>query len=182
MEIILLEYDIEHQVPEPNTSPHNAYIKRFNRTLEEKTRALLSESGFPTIYWGLAIAAAEYLYNYRIQFVTPFDRWYGRPPDLRYVVVFGSLAYQLLMLKPQGQKFSEVSKPVFVIGYTDTEHFLYHQDARKAPGGGVGGFNMLFRTSFSNIFCPQTFAGSFLLYFPPHFDLICLDNSPNTLF
>ncbi len=35
---------------------------------------------------------------------------------------------------------------------------------KKAPGGGVGDFNMLFRTSFSNIFC--TFAGSFCIFSP----------------
>ncbi len=36
------------------------------------------------------------------------------------------------------------------------------------------GFNTLFRTSFSNIFHTQTFAGSFCK-FSPHFYLICLD-------
>ncbi len=51
---------------------------------------------------------------------------------------------------------------------------------KKAPGGGRG-FNMMFRTSFSNISHTQTFVGSFC-YFFPHFDLICLDYSLNTLF
>ncbi len=63
MQNMLYDYGIDHQTTEPNTSPHNAYIERFNRTLEQKTRALLSESGFPITYWGMAVAAAEFLYN-----------------------------------------------------------------------------------------------------------------------
>ncbi len=35
---------------------------------------------------------------------------------------------------------------------------------KKAPGGGNGGFNIFFGTSFSNIF--RTFAGSFCNFFP----------------
>ena len=41
----------------------------------------------------------------------------------------------------------------------------YNLHKEKAPGGGSGGFNTLFGTSFSNIFRTQTFAGTFCLFF-----------------
>ncbi len=37
---------------------------------------------------------------------------------------------------------------------------------KKAPGGRSGGFNMLFRTPFSNLFHIQTFAGLFSKFSP----------------
>ncbi len=52
---------------------------------------------------------------------------------------------------------------------------------KKSSMWGSGCFNMLFRISISNIFDTQTFVGSFSK-FTSHFDLICLDNSLNTLF
>ncbi len=51
----------------------------------------------------------------------------------------------------------------------------------KTSSSGSGGFNTLFRTSFSNIFHAQIFAGPFSK-FSPHSDLICLDNLLNTPF
>ncbi len=60
---LLRQFGMEHQCSAPGVSPHNATIERFNRTIEEKTRALMLESGIPAVYWGLAIGTAEYLYN-----------------------------------------------------------------------------------------------------------------------
>ncbi len=60
---LLREYGIEHKLTEPDISAHNGVIERFNRTLEVKTKSLLAESGFPLTFWGLAVGAAEYIYN-----------------------------------------------------------------------------------------------------------------------
>ncbi len=44
---LLFTYGMTHQTSEPFVSQHNDLIERFHRTLEERTRALLLESGFP---------------------------------------------------------------------------------------------------------------------------------------
>ncbi len=60
---LLFEYGLKHEVSEKFVSQHNGLVERFNRTLQERSRALLADSGFPRSMWDVVVAAAEFLYN-----------------------------------------------------------------------------------------------------------------------
>ncbi len=132
---LLMEYGMEHQVTEPYTSPHNVTAERFNRTIEQKTRSLLSDSGFPTTFWGLAIGAAECIYNRTphsaIDFQQPIAKWKGQASHTNSLAVFGAVAYHLLPNRPLGKKFHELSKLMFLVGYSVTGYSLYDPDTKK---------------------------------------------------
>ncbi len=132
---LLREYGVDHKLSEPDISAHNGVIERFNRTLEVKTRSILAESGFPSTFWGLAVGAAEYLYNRTphsaIDFDIPYTRWMGVPPTIDNIAVFGSVVYQLQKGVPQGRKFAETSRLSFLVGYTDSGYFVYDPQTCK---------------------------------------------------
>ncbi|SPO38923.1 uncharacterized protein PSFLO_04402 [Pseudozyma flocculosa] len=55
---------IIHETSAPYTLQQNGVADRMNRTLFDKTRALLFESGAPNIMWGEALLHAVYLQNH----------------------------------------------------------------------------------------------------------------------
>ncbi len=135
VQTLLLEFAVEHQVSEPYTSQHNASIERFNRTIEQKTRSLLLDAGFPASFWGIAMGAAEYIYNRTphsaINYDQPLAKWEGKVPSTRSLALFGALAYQLLPNRPPGKKFQVVSEVRFVAGYSDTGYLLFDPQTGK---------------------------------------------------
>ncbi len=132
---LIRQFGMQHQCSTPGVSPHNATIERFNRTIEEKTRALMLESGVPPGYWGLAIGTAEYVYNRTphssIDLQTPFQKWTGEEPNFRYLSIFGSVAYVLNANRTSGRKFQEVADLHFLVGYTDTGYILLDPKTKK---------------------------------------------------
>ncbi len=126
---LLFKYGIQHQVSEKFVSQHNGLIERFNRTLEERTRSLLIDSGFPRNMWNRAAETAEFLYtrtpHSAIQYLTPYSMWYGHTPDLRHLVLFGSRAYVLKVDRKKGTKFHPVATKLYVCGYTPTGYLLW---------------------------------------------------------
>ncbi len=132
---LLMQYGIQHQVSEPYTSQHNASAERFNRTIEQKTRSLLSDSGFPTAFWGLAISAAEFIYNRTphsaVNYEQPIALWSGKSSQTSSLALFGAATYHLQPNKPPGKKFSEVSNVMFLVGYSETGYILYDPMTKK---------------------------------------------------
>ncbi len=132
---ILLHFGLQHLTSEPSISAHNAVVERFNRTIEEKTRALLVDSGFPTSFWGLALGAAEYIYNRTphsaIHNQSPFQLWFQESPRLTDMALFGSVTYNLILNRPQSKKFDPVADMYFLVGYGDTGYLLYDPRTRK---------------------------------------------------
>ncbi|KAL3638973.1 Beta-galactosidase 8 [Castilleja foliolosa] len=57
------ENGLIHQTSCPNTPQQNGIAERKNRTILEKTRALLFDSGVPTNFWPEAVATSVYLLN-----------------------------------------------------------------------------------------------------------------------
>ena len=72
--------------------------ERLNCTLMESARAMLSHAKLPSKFLAKAVATAAYLRNRAItsaseELLTPFDKWYGRKPDISHLKVFGCAAY-----------------------------------------------------------------------------------------
>ncbi|KAJ8882499.1 hypothetical protein PR048_014310 [Dryococelus australis] len=79
----------------------NGRAERLNRTLMDKTRALLFDSGLGKELWGEALCTATYLLNRSPSATvdtTPAELWHGKKPDLSNLKLFGSLAHGLHQL------------------------------------------------------------------------------------
>jgi transposase InsO family protein len=77
-----------------DTPQHNGVAERLNRTLLEKVRAMLHESGLPRALWGEAVRHAVWLKNRTptkaLDGGTPLEAATGMKPDLSRVRVWGS--------------------------------------------------------------------------------------------
>jgi hypothetical protein len=89
---------IRHELTTPYSPQQNGVAERSNRTLMESARSMLAHARLPESYWAEAVATAAYIRN-RIptsaikENKTPFEKWYGRKPDISGVRVFGCVAY-----------------------------------------------------------------------------------------
>lgn len=88
---------IHQQFSVPETPQQNGVAERANRTITEKTRCMLLESGLPLSYWAEATSTAVYVYNRTpasaISFALPEERWSGADAHHQHLRVFGCLAH-----------------------------------------------------------------------------------------
>jgi hypothetical protein len=84
----------EHKLTVHDTPQHNGVAERLNRTLLEKVRAMLHDSGLPRSLWGEAARHAVWLKNRTptkaLDGATPLEAATGKVPDLGRVRPWGS--------------------------------------------------------------------------------------------
>jgi hypothetical protein len=117
----LIENGIKHELTAVYTPQQNGAAERLNRTLVEKTRCLLKDSGLPERFWGEAILTANYIRNHTqtsiCKDVVPMELWNGRRPSIGFFRVFGCRAYARVPRPQQCGKFgARATKGIFV-GY-----------------------------------------------------------------
>lgn len=90
---------------------------------------------FPVGMWGLAVHAACYLYNRTphsaIKFVTPYEKLYGKIPDLSNICVFGTRVYVVDELVPKGHKFAPRSNVYYLVGFTNTSYVVFEPSTKE---------------------------------------------------
>ena len=89
---------IHHELSAPFSPAQNGIVERINRTLMESAHAMLAQAELPEHFWAEAVATAAYLRNRTTtralkEKTTPYEKWYGRKPDLSHLRVFGCMAY-----------------------------------------------------------------------------------------
>nr|BAG74297.1 polyprotein [Neopyropia yezoensis] len=92
------EKGIDYEVTLPYSPQSNGKAERVNRTIKERVRAALSESGLDEELWAEAAVAAAYVMNRSPkegQDVTPWEGFTGKRPDVSGLAVWGSRAYAL---------------------------------------------------------------------------------------
>ena len=87
---------IRHELTVP--PEQNGVAERMNRTLMESARSMLAHAGLPHCYWAEAVSTAAYLKNRTAttafeKVATPYERWYGRKPNISNLRVFGCYAH-----------------------------------------------------------------------------------------
>lgn len=80
-----------------HTPQQNGLTKRMNRTLIEKVRCMLFNANLSKYFWVEAVTTAAYLINKSpssaLDFKTTREVWFGKPPDLSNLRIFGCPTY-----------------------------------------------------------------------------------------
>ncbi|GIL57455.1 hypothetical protein Vafri_12688 [Volvox africanus] len=116
---------IIHSTTVGYTPEQNGAAERLNRTLLEKTRAMLAESGLPQKLWGEAMATANRLRNISPIVgakVTPYEAFTGTKPDVGYLRTFGCAAYAHVP-KEKRNKLQPVSRKGVLVGYESGKQY-----------------------------------------------------------
>ncbi|KXJ79430.1 hypothetical protein RP20_CCG026207 [Aedes albopictus] len=112
---------IRHERTVPYNPQQNGSSERMNRTIEEKARCLLADSGLDKRFWAEAASTAVYLANRsptKGSPATPLEMFFGKRPNLSHLRVFGSkvMAY---VPKEKRKKWDAKSIPCVLVGYAE---------------------------------------------------------------
>jgi transposase InsO family protein len=122
---LLSDAGIQHK-PTPAYSPQsNGVSERLNRTLLERTRAMLHQQQLPKTMWGLwgeAIQTAVYLHNrtkITAQGMTSYELWNGRKPNLEHIRTWGCFCTYYNEKVSKG-KLEPRALPGMLLGYSSS--------------------------------------------------------------
>nr|GEW59340.1 retrovirus-related Pol polyprotein from transposon TNT 1-94 [Tanacetum cinerariifolium] len=91
------EEGIEHQTSTARTPEQNGIVERWNRTLVEAARTMLSALKVPLFFWAEAIATTCYTQNRSIIIPThgktPYHIINDRKPSIKHLHIFGCICY-----------------------------------------------------------------------------------------
>ena len=132
--VIMEREKIDSSFSNPHTPPRNDTAERFNRTLLEKIRSLMFDSGLPKYMWNSALEVAVNLYNRTpnspIEFQTPLNVIFPNSKcHFDKIRRFGSIAYAK---KPITEtKLSEKAIKGILVGQTSNGYILWHSESGK---------------------------------------------------
>jgi transposase InsO family protein len=114
------ERGIVHQTSSPYTPEQNGVAERLNRTLLERLRALLADSGLPKNMWAEVLRTACYLRNIspgRKRGATPHELLFGSRPEVGHLRVLGCRCYVLLPDQQRSTNLHPVTVRGRMLGY-----------------------------------------------------------------
>ena len=117
-----------------DTPEYNGVSERLNRTLLERTRAILHASGLPKFLWGEAINHIVWLKNRTTSKAlpsgkTPYELVYGRKPDLSNLKEWGTPVW---VHNASGTKLDGRGREGRWVGFEEESnaHRIYFEDKR----------------------------------------------------
>ncbi|HYS59715.1 MAG TPA: reverse transcriptase domain-containing protein, partial [Gemmatimonadales bacterium] len=119
----------------PYTPQHNGVAERFNQTVQMKVRSMLFDSGLPSRFWDLALAAAVHVYNRSphsgLGDLSPISKLEANlNPRYNQLKRFGCLCY-VRRSGPALKKFEERAVLGVLVGYSETGHLVMLPKSRK---------------------------------------------------
>ena len=104
------------------TPQQNGVAERMNRTLLERTRAMLGTAGLEKSFWAEAVNTACYVINMSpstaIGLKTPIEMWNGKKADYSNLHIFGSPVYVMYNAQ-ETTKLDPKSRKCMFLGYAD---------------------------------------------------------------
>ena len=104
-----------------HTPQQNNVAEHKNGHIVEVGRAMMTEKHLPKPYWAEAANTAVYLMNRcktsGVHNITPYERFYGKKPNLSHVSIFGSIAY-VHMPDGTSQKLDSKLEKCIPVGYS----------------------------------------------------------------
>lgn len=114
-----------------NVDPHspqlNSCAERNNRTIMERSRAILLQSKLDVKFWPYAVETACYVLNRSIvknNIKTPVEMLTGKKPNVIKLRIFGSLAFRHIPKQFRG-KFDNKGEKCVMVGYSGTGYRLW---------------------------------------------------------
>jgi len=118
--VILTEYGITFEPSPAYTQHKNGVSERMIQTHNAKARAMLLDSTLPPNMWAEAISTANYLHarspTSSNNGITPYEKLFGRKPEVSHLRNFGCKAYKILPVIHQS-KFGTRADILFILGY-----------------------------------------------------------------
>lgn len=161
----LNENGITLDVINPYSPELNGTAERQNRTIMERCRALIYESNLEQKFWSYAIQTAAFLLNrtptrVNKNFLTPFEVFFNKKPDISNLKLFGTLAFRHVPLEVRQQaatkqkrlkmnkkdlKLVERSEKNILIGFTNDGYCLIDPYTNKIINSSDVKFNENFK-------------------------------------
>jgi hypothetical protein len=136
-----LTYHAENGIIKVTTAPYssqqNGVSERCNRTVVDPARSMLKAAAMPNVFWAEAVNTAGFKKNMiptraLPKGTTPFEKCFGRKPDLDNLRTFGCLAYAWNPDTTARKKFDDRATKTVLIGYGATgSHYKLFDVARK---------------------------------------------------
>ncbi|CAG4958833.1 unnamed protein product [Colias eurytheme] len=96
--------------------------ERMNRTLIERAKCMLLNSGLQKDFWAEAVTTAAYIVNRSptrsLSDATPYEVWTGKKPNLSHMRIFGCPA-MVHIPKEKRSKLDVKSRKLIFVGYSD---------------------------------------------------------------
>nr|GEY26941.1 retrovirus-related Pol polyprotein from transposon TNT 1-94 [Tanacetum cinerariifolium] len=112
---------IQHQTSVARTPKQNGVVERWNRTLVEAARTMLSDTKVPLFFWAEAIATACFTQNRSLVIPhhekTPYHIINDRKPLVKFFHIFGSVCY----IVRDGENLNKIKEKVdecIFVGYS----------------------------------------------------------------
>ena len=112
---------VELQTTPPRSPESNGMAERWNRTVQDKTRTIMSAALLPGYLWAEVLQATNMLRNMSPVSnlsCTPWEKWTGAKPDISKLRVLGSKAFCQIEKSARGGKFMPVSYKGVLVNYS----------------------------------------------------------------
>jgi transposase InsO family protein len=118
----MVEVGIQWEPTVTYSPEQNGSAERNQRTLNERARAMIADSGLDKTLWPELIMTANYLRNRsptKILGLTPYEAYEGTKPSLEHLRIIGSTVYTLIPKERrlQSAKFDDRSQKCRLVGY-----------------------------------------------------------------
>ena len=126
MAALCQEHGIHHEETAPYTPHQNGVAERANRTICERIRSIIAETGLPKALWAEIARTVVYLKNRSptrsLKDKTPYEALYGDKPDLSHLIAVGTKAMPHIP-KSKNQKLDSRAGEGIMVGYGGSNQY-----------------------------------------------------------
>jgi hypothetical protein len=113
---------ITHELTNVYSPEQNGIAERLNRTINDKVRCMLGNSGLPKAFWVEAVRTANFVRNISpcrtCDDMTPAELWNGYKPNISFLKIFGCTGYATIPKVKHNWKFGQRALKLVFLGYS----------------------------------------------------------------